>query len=151
VEEMNKALMDNWNARVTQGDTIYVCGDLMFRLVTDPKEFLDRLKGKKHLIVVNHDSSWMKKVELSSYFESVELMQVINNGRAKITLCHYPMMSYEGEYLIHGHIHTYKNDTYWELLQSMDTALNASVEINGYAPVTFEELISNTRAFKAEK
>ena len=132
VTAMNEALINNWNARITNADTVYIIGDLMFRTADDPTIYLDRLKGKKHLIIGNHDKSWMKKVELSKYFESVERMLVFGNGKCKVTLCHYPMMSFEGKYLIYGHIHNNKNDTYWNLLKTMDNALNASVEINDY-------------------
>ena len=149
VAEMNAALIANWNARITNGDTVYICGDLMFRSATDPELFLKSLRGKKHLILGNHDGSWTKKVPLSQYFESIENLMIINNGKHKITLCHYPMMSFEGKYLIHGHIHNNQNDTYWPLLRMMDNALNASVEINSYAPVTFEELVENNAVFKA--
>ena len=150
VDEMNAALISNWNTRITNGDTVYICGDLMFRSATEPELFLRQLRGKKHMIVGNHDSSWMKKIELSQYFESVENLKIFNNGRHKITLCHYPMMSFEGKYLIHGHIHNNKSDSYWNLLRSMDNALNASVEINNYAPVTFDELAENNMRFKAD-
>jgi calcineurin-like phosphoesterase family protein len=150
VDEMNAELIANWNAKVTNGDTVYICGDLMFRSATDPELFLTQLKGKKHLIVGNHDGAWMKKVELPKYFKSVEKLKDFSNGKCKITLCHYPMMSFEGKYLIHGHIHNNKNDTYWKLLREMENALNASVEINGYAPASFDELIANNQAVKDE-
>jgi len=148
VDEMNAALITNWNVRVTNSDTVYICGDLMFRSATDPELFLRQLRGKKHLVVGNHDGSWMKKIELPHYFESVENLKVFSNGKHKITLCHYPMMSFEGKYLIHGHIHNNKNDTYWRLLRTMENALNASIEINGYTPVTFDELVANNTLFK---
>jgi calcineurin-like phosphoesterase family protein len=147
VDEMNNMLITNWNKRVTNGDTVYIVGDLMFR-TTEPSLFLDKLKGKKHFVIGNHDSSWMKKVELSKYFESVERMKVFGNGKCKVTLCHYPMMSFEGDYLIYGHIHNHKSDSYWQLLRTMEHALNAGVEVNGYMPVAFEELIANNIAFR---
>ena len=146
--EMDETLIANWNARVTNGDTIYVIGDLMFRVASDPGTYLSRLKGKKRLISGNHDASWIKKTEITKYFQSVERLSVISTGRHKVTLCHYPMMSFEGEYLIYGHIHNHKNDTYWPLLRTMDNALNAGVEVNDYQPVTFDELIENNRIFR---
>lgn len=35
------------------------------------------------------------------------------------------------------------------MLAQMDKALNAGVDINGFAPVTFEELVENNRRFKS--
>jgi len=150
IDEMNFALISNWNKRVTNGDTVYICGDLMFRSATEPDLFLRQLRGKKHLVVGNHDSSWMKKASLAKYFESVEKLKTFSNGKNKISLCHYPMMSFEGKFLVHGHIHNNKNDTYWSLLRNMDNALNASVEINDYMPVTFEELVENNARAKMQ-
>lgn len=42
------------------------------------------------------------------------------------------------------------HEDFWPLLVARDRVLNASVEINGYRPVTLEELIENNRRFKAE-
>ena len=50
--------------------------------------------------------------------------------------------------MIHGHIHDNTHSEYWPLLCGMPNALNAGVEINGYAPVTFDELVANNMAFK---
>lgn len=79
-------------------------------------------------------------------------MAEINDGSHKITLCHYPMMSWngcnKGAFHIHGHIHNNRNDSYWPLLLQMPHALNAGVDVNGFAPVTFNELVENNRIFK---
>jgi calcineurin-like phosphoesterase family protein len=146
---MNEALITNWNNKVTNQDIVYICGDLMFRAATDPDMFLSRLMGKKHLITGNHDKSWMPKVALSRYFESVDNLKIITATEGKITLCHYPMMSFDSRYHIFGHIHNNKSDTYWPLLRSMGNAMNASVEINNYEPVTFDELVRNNELAKS--
>lgn len=49
-------------------DTVYILGDLIFRASNAPEYYLDRLKGRKHLILGNHDKHWVSKVELSRYF-----------------------------------------------------------------------------------
>jgi len=149
IEEMNETLIKNWNAKVTNADTVYILGDLFFHTATNPKEIIAKLKGKKHLIIGNHDKSWLPNMSEET-FESVSHMQVINTRKGMATLCHYPMMSFEGAYLIFGHIHNNKNDSYWPLLRTMENALNASVEINSYTPVTLEELITNNKLFRAE-
>ena len=51
-------------------------------------------------------------------------------------------------YLVYGHIHSNKDARYWSLLKSMDRALNAGVEVNGYQPVTLEELMRNNTIFR---
>jgi len=147
--EMDETLIANWNDRVTNGDEIYIIGDLFFRAADNPNVYLARLKGRKHLVLGNHDTSWIKKVDLNKYFQSVERLAVINTGKFKATLCHYPMMSFEGAYLLYGHIHNHKNDTYWPLLAKMENALNTCVEVNDFRPATFEELIENNHVFRS--
>ena len=79
IEEMNEALIKKWNAKVSGSDTVYIIGDMFFRCA-DPAAILSRLKGKKILVVGNHDSSWMDKVDLKKYFLEVVDFKVITNG-----------------------------------------------------------------------
>lgn len=154
VEEMDACLISNWNERVTNNDTVYVLGDLMFRNKIPPEEYLLKLKGKKHLIRGNHDRDWMKKVDVSKYFVSNENLSYITDGKHRITICHYPMMSWPhintNGYMIFGHIHTNTNSEYWSLIQKSELMLNAGVDINGFKPVTFDELIENNNEYKAK-
>ena len=151
-EEMDAALIRNWNSKVHRNDTVYILGDLFFRNSVPAEEYLRQLKGIKHLIIGNHDKDWMKRIDLPQFFASAQLMAEINDGNHRITLCHYPMMSWngcnKGAFHIHGHIHNNRNDSYWPLLRRMPQALNAGVDINGFSPVTFKELVENNRVFK---
>ena len=147
VEDMDEALIGNWNAKLTDGDTVHILGDLMFRNSCPSEEYLSRLKGKKHLVVGNHDKAWMKKVDLSRWFESVEMMRFFTDGQRKITECHYPMMSWpfanHDGWMVYGHIHENTNMDYWPMIAQNDHMLNAGVDINGFEPVTFEEMQQN--------
>ncbi len=151
-DEMDMVLVKNWNARVHHNDTVYIVGDFLFRAKHPAEEYLSELKGKKHLIVGNHDKYWMKKVDLSAWFESVSPMLFVNDHGQTATLCHYPMMSWpgmsKGGYMVYGHIHNNTDADYWPLIASRDLMLNAGVDINGFAPVTLEEMIENNRQFK---
>jgi len=95
----------------------------------------------------------MKKVDLAMFFETVSLMAEISNGAKKLVLCHYPMMTWEGvakgAYMIHAHIHNNTNADYFALIKNMSNILNAGVEINGYQPVLFDELVENNNQFKS--
>ena len=111
VEEMDETLIQNWNSRVTNNDTIYILGDMMFRIHKPPEEYLSRLKGKKHLLLGNHDKTWIKKCDLSKWFVSVNDLLHTSDGQHNISLCHYPMMSFphmrRNGYMIFGHIHRF--------------------------------------------
>lgn len=148
IEEMNEALIAAWNKRVHKDDTVYIVGDFANRSKIPPEEYLKRLKGKKYLIIGNHDRSWIDGVDLSKYFIGWSSYAVINTGRGKATLCHFPMLAFEGKFLIYGHMHNNTKRPYWSYLKNMERAFNAGVDINGFMPVTFDELVANNEEFR---
>ena len=150
-EEMNQVMLQRWNSKVANGDTVYFLGDLFFRDREVIVPILDQLKGHKHLILGNHDDFWLGKVDVNRYFESVSLMAEVQVNGQWVTLCHYPMVTWKNmnkTYMVHGHIHGNTNADYWPLLWRRENVLNASVEVNDYYPVTFEELVENNRKWK---
>ncbi len=153
IEEMDEVLIANWNKRVRGNDTVFILGDMFFR-ISDAEPVLKRLKGKKRLIVGNHDSSWMKKVDLTRYFESVDTFLETSDGQHGLTLCHYPLLSWNHQrksYMVHGHIHNDTSMDFWQLISVRDHVLNAGCDVNNFEPVTFDEMIANNEKFKAEQ
>ena len=153
--EMNRTLIDNWNSRVTDRDDVYILGDMFYKATDDIEDILRRLKGRKHLIIGNHDYTWMKKIEMSKYFIDVNNLFVLKEEGRTMALCHYPLLSWphmeHGGWCIYGHIHNSIPDKIaWDYICQNQRLLNAGVEINGYYPVTFEELINNNELFKDE-
>jgi len=59
-DEMDEELIERWNRKVHKNDTVYIVGDFIFRCHRPPEEYFDLLKGKKHLILGNHDKYWLK-------------------------------------------------------------------------------------------
>ena len=150
IEEMNETIIQNWNSRVKNTDTVCIVGDMFF-CCKEPEAILKRLHGKKRLIVGNHDSSWMSKVDYEQYFVSIDDFLQISDGKHSLTLCHYPMMSWKHQmrsYMIYGHIHANTDMDFWPCIKARDNVLNAGVDLNGFQPVTFDELLENNRRFK---
>ncbi|MGM9681729.1 MAG: metallophosphoesterase [Eubacteriales bacterium] len=156
VEEMDRVLIENWNGKVGKNDTVYIVGDMIWdkRRVGD---YLPKLSGHKILIRGNHDAGWVKKPEYSGFFDEICPMLFLKLCGHPITLCHYPLLEWEWSrkpdpgkrgYLIYGHIHNNIEPLYRPLFES-DFALNAGADINGFTPVTFEELAENNRSFRA--
>lgn len=151
LDEMNETMISNWNERVNANDTVYIIGDMFYRC-REPESILKRLRGKKHLIVGNHDSSWMKEVDMGKYFKSVNLMLEMSDGARSLVLCHYPLLTWRREdrsYMIHGHIHNKTHLDFWPLVAARENLLNAGADINAFRPVTFGELLKNNADFKA--
>jgi calcineurin-like phosphoesterase family protein len=151
---MDEYMISAWNGRVGENDDVYIAGDLIFRAGNGPETYLERLSGKKHLILGNHDRPWLKKISPERYFVSVSQMEEIALEGKRIILCHYPMMewahSFRGSYLVYGHIHNKADQPFFPLIASDPHMLNAGADLNGYAPVTFGELQENNRRFKEE-
>lgn len=156
VEEMNRNLIGNWNSRVTDRDDVYILGDLLYR---SPKNEIEqairRLKGRKHLIVGNHDHTWMGKVDMDELFVEVDNLKVLKLDGRVLVLCHYPMLSWphmhHGSYCIFGHIHNATDDgPWWSYIRDNCRLLNAGVDVNGFYPVLFDELVENNRRFKED-
>ena len=151
-DEMDEALISNWNACVTNNDTVYILGDLIFRSRKRPEEYLTQLTGKKHLIIGNHDRSWISECDLNRYFESVSNLLYISDGIRQITLCHYPMMSWPHAqrcYMVFGHIHSNTDADFWPLIENSEKMLNAGVDVNHFKPATFDEMVENNKEHKA--
>ncbi len=172
-DEMDKALIENWNKRVKGNDKVYILGDMFYK-TTGVCDVLKQLKGKKYLILGNHDSSWIEEYTVDSdenkntlphisyritetgedaslYFESVNDILQMGDTDVGCILCHYPLLSWKHDkrlLMIHGHLHCNTKDLFFPILVDDQRILNAGVEINGYKPVTLEEMKENNRLFK---
>lgn len=59
IEEMNEILISNFNSCVKKSDTVYILGDIAYRMsVTDVNQMNSKLNGKKILCKGNHDKKY---------------------------------------------------------------------------------------------
>lgn len=147
VDDMNTYMVDKWRETVSNRDKVYIVGDLFYRCKSI-ESILKSLSGEKHLILGNHDKSWLSGHE--KYFVSISLVDIVPTSRGNVVLCHYPWVSWPNQkrsYMVHGHIHNSVGDAFYPYLISNNHILNASVEVNGYKPCTIEELIENKKVF----
>lgn len=159
VEEMDEALISAWNKKVKKkADTVYIVGDLVWEKA-EPLKYIQRLNGKKVLVVGNHDNKWLVKNDYAKFFDKITPYLEIKSNNVDVTLCHYPMLEWKNSrkigskklgYLVHGHIHNRYCDDYKTLFM-MPHALNAGADVNGFEPVSFEELIKNNETHKLSK
>lgn len=133
VEEMNEALVQNWNSKVSKGDTVYHLGDFAFH---DHKIF-HRLNGKKHLIKGNHDD----KAVLSLPWTSIQDYMVLSHNKKRFVLFHFPIADWDGMYksYIHLHGHTHSKVRAWQMIPK---SYDVGVDANDYAPVSMDEVLS---------
>lgn len=157
IGEMNEVLIQKWNSKVQDGDTVYVLGDMFWR-PRDAADVMGRLKGSKVLIRGNHDSSPSDQfTQVASYLE------VSDNGRL-VVLCHYPVLGhrdmFRGAVHLYAHVHTGYD---WHILEDTKSRLEALYERPmamyntgammpwmGYEPRTLDEIQTGYLAWKAK-
>ena len=136
VEEMDKALIDNWNKCINPGDTVYHLGDFAFGGHEIVKNYRNKLNGKVHLILGNHD--YRNRIHnIEDLFSSTNNMLTLKYNHEKIVLCHYPMRSWDsschGSYQLYGHSHG--------LIEPIGKQMDVGVDANGYMPLSITQVM----------
>jgi calcineurin-like phosphoesterase family protein len=133
VEEMDEAMIHNWNSVVGPKDRIYHLGDVVIN--RRALSTLSRLNGRKMLVKGNHDI--FKADEYLEYFDDIKAYHVIDG----LLLSHVPVHPDSlGRFgcNVHGHLH------YREVVDANGVAdlryINVSVECINYTPISLEGL-----------
>lgn len=149
IEEMNEAIITNWNSVVQEDDIVFVLGDLGFCGIEKLRHLMSQLKGKIFLIQGNHDSDKIvnKLYEeglIEDYFKILEVT-IINDEECpnqQLTLCHFPMIDWynkeKGAWMIHGHQHQLP-----ETPSCSPKHYDVGLDKNGMTPINFEQLKIN--------
>lgn len=110
IEEMDEALIKEWNDKVQPNDIIIHLGDLSFYKEEKTKEILSRLNGRKIFILGNHDWVVRNHIKVGDYgIEGIYDYLEMNVDGTKVCLLHYPMItwnsSHYGSVHFFGHCH----------------------------------------------
>ncbi len=106
-DDMDKALIENWNGVVGKTDRVYLLGDVVINRRCLPT--LGRLNGRKVLVKGNHDIFKMKDYE--PYFDDIRAYVVgrCHSGKMYI-MSHIPIhpdsLGERWAVNIHGHLHS---------------------------------------------
>lgn len=136
--EMDSFLESQWNKTVSPNDKVYLLGDVT--LDRKNLSILDRLHGRKVLVMGNHDVFPMS--EYMRYFKDVYGYYVLSKN---ILLSHIPVhASSKYRYKANVHAHVHQGCVQIErggVMQPDPFYLNVSAEEVGYTPVSIEELL----------
>ena len=131
VEEMNNTIINNWNKKVNDNDTVYILGDLAFGRCN---EELSVMKGEKILIIGDHDID----IDIRAGFrlQKFALLNAKFDGQY-ITLCHWCMRvwakSHYNSWQLFGHSHGQ--------LPSIGKSHDVGVDANNFSPLSLDEII----------
>lgn len=136
VEEMNERMIEGWNSVVRDGDKVYHLGDVTFRYDKEFREIMSRLRGRKRLILGNHDQ--IKGTTLIDFFEKVSLWRIFKDEN--FVCSHVPLrvdQMRKSQFNVHGHTH--------QTVVSGVPYINVCVERTDYTPVAMEEITDRVR------
>lgn len=150
-EQMDNALIDNWNEVIGAKDTVIHLGDLTLSGYRDAQRYLARLNGNIKILTNpwHHDKYWLEgldkhakklksasgiEVELLPPMVVLEIPELGNEHHPlAVTLCHYPLAVWDrkhyGAWHCHGHSHgEFKYD-------ADDYAIDVGVDATNYYPI----------------
>lgn len=167
--EHDKIIKQNWNAKVTNGDTVYILGDIGREGGNKDNEYLceiiSTLKGKKVLIQGNHEK--LNDIRIRQLFTEVcQYKEVSDNSNGKsrnLVLSHYPILMWKNQHKgwihLYGHVHVSDEwDVYKQSLKHLNDyfknktlkgytdcppaeAYNVFCGLYDYSPVTLDEIL----------
>jgi calcineurin-like phosphoesterase family protein len=153
VQEQTEKLIENWNKTVPDTATVFILGDFAFATKNQWRGFLNRMTGKKYLILGNHDR--YEDIPTEMFEDVVDLAKVsikIKDHEWKtFILSHMPILCWEGSndgsIMLYGHIHTCTNSEVDETIDSELVKLmpknswDVGVDNNDYTPVSVHEVL----------
>ncbi len=158
VNEMNEALVENWNGRIGPEDSVFVLGDVALGKLDESLAVVKQLNGRKYLVPGNHDRCWSgnKKVRPADRSRYEDTGFTILGEQVQLVrdwwMCHFPVHgdSYTDdrypeyrpsigpdEWLIHGHVHN--------MWKTNGRQINVGVDVWDYRPVHEDELVALTK------
>lgn len=148
-DEMDEDMISKFVERTKPGDEIYMLGDIFgSRPPRDPlgtlRDLMRRLgAGDRtfHLMRGNHDHLTEADYKSVGFASVMNKFDFITIGPYRAMISHDPCMIQPRQTLaLHGHIHSLYDHNWNEDRGTL--AINFSVEVTGYAPVSEEEVLA---------
>lgn len=97
-EDMNRVMLERWNARVKKKDEVYILGDFSYGNAEETNRILDAIHGRLFLLRGNHDRFIKSREAHTDRFEWIRDYAEVHDNNRRVILCHYPVMFYNGQY-----------------------------------------------------
>ena len=153
VDNMDKIIINNINEDVKENDILYILGDFCWAKTFDKVvDFRSRIRCRNLILIKgNHDEFSYR--EYSTIFNEVLDYKEVRHNGTHITMCHYPMYSYNsmnrGGVMLHGHNHGNSNQWKKEHLPG-HPIIDVGIDSWNYRPATFETLLLTAEKIRNE-
>ena len=150
IEEMNKAIIENWNAVVTDEDTVYLLGDvIMGEDLQAGLRLISKLKGKKYLAYGNHDTdARLKAFKTNRFFADIQMGYRLKYGKKNFILTHYPTVTDNGEDTrtinLYGHTHQNESNFFEERVYMYHVGMDS----HDCTPICIDDIIAEIKSKK---
>ena len=163
-DAMNRTMVDRWNDVVSDGDEVWIIGDLVLgQLTVNLSAHVWRLKGRKILVPGNHDACWQgqkkSRRQVTAYLDLGGISRIVDDpppvvlAGQEVQINHFP---YEpgipgqpvkfaqwrpkdnGGWLLCGHIH--------EKWRQDRKQINVGVDAWNFAPVSDDTICETINA-----
>jgi len=152
-QQMDDALIANWNDRVADDDIVYHLGDFTLDDRRYAANVFRRLNGQIRVLGYHwhHDRKWIPDgygpTDLTSatghaveILPPIVVLRVPEFGKGRhampITLSHYPLAEWEAKFHGGWHLHGHSHGNH----KAPGKLLDAGVDVHGYAPIAMEDL-----------
>lgn len=128
-QTVDDMMVERWNSTVNDDDIVYHLGDVYFG---HGHTVLGRLKGRKRLILGNHDNG--KSEHIQRHFQKVLMWRMFPEYNCLLT--HVPVHEssmHKVGYNLHGHIHQQPSPG--------PRYVNCCVEVQDYTPRLITDLV----------
>ena len=153
VQEMNEAIIKNFNSVVAPEDTVYILGDNMMGTdINAGLAYLRRLNGIKYAAIGNHDTdARIEAYRKAGIFADIQFGYRIKIKGQVYILTHYPTITANGDNLkvinLYGHTHQEESNFFEERPYMYHVGLDS----HGCFPVNIETIVADIANFKEGK
>jgi len=134
IEEMNAALIKNWNKKVKKHDVVFHLGNFAWDPIT-ARKVLKKLNGRIFFLLGSQDSALE---EIIDEFPNAEFLDQTISELAEfdVVLCHYPLAVWNGKdsgtIHIHGHtVFSHKTNL------TIERRFNICTDFWGFSPINY--------------
>lgn len=168
---MNEDMITKWNQTITNDDQVFYLGDFTLGSVEQARSIFARLNGKIYFVPGGHDKRWIKGLKKEVMYTGMFTEQhwpitfmdtlfdrkfQVGGDTERLTLCHYPMYSWEASHYgalhLHGHTHgtigwvTPSGDKQLPPGETNGLRVDIGVDNWGFYPVTLDQILTRLKS-----
>lgn len=144
VQEMNEALIENWNAKVQTKDIVWNLGDFSFQPYKEFKQTLRRLNGEINLVLGNHDKMIIENREellKEGLLNSIQDYKELKYQGERMVLFHFSCRVWNGSHKGNIHLYGHSHGSLPPHGRSVDIGVDCKEITSEYRPISFKEVL----------